>query len=61
MKNAAEELANTPTVCRKSYVHEAVVEAFENGVLEEYADALKNTRSPAKREQVLAEVVAAAC
>ncbi|MGA9796478.1 MAG: hypothetical protein WBQ17_13190 [Rhizomicrobium sp.] len=61
VKNAAEELANTPTVCRKSYVHEAVVEAFENGVLEDYADALKNTRSPAKREQALAEVVAAAC
>ena len=38
VKNAAEELANTPTVCRKSYVHEAVVEAFENGVLEDYAD-----------------------
>ncbi len=61
VKNAAEELSNTPTVCRKSYVHDAVVEAFENGVLEDYADALKATRSPAKREQVLAEVVAAAC
>ncbi|HWD50284.1 MAG TPA: hypothetical protein VG309_10160 [Rhizomicrobium sp.] len=60
VRHAADELANTPTVCRKSYVHEAVVEAFENGVLEEYADALKNTRSPAKREAVLAEVVAAA-
>ncbi len=60
VKNAAEELSNTPTVCRKSYVHEAVVEAFENGVLEDYADALKATRSPAKREEVLAEIVAAA-
>jgi DNA topoisomerase-1 len=60
VRNAAEELANTPTVCRKSYVHEAVVQAFENGVLEDYADALKSARSPAKREQVLAEVVAAA-
>ncbi|HEY2034522.1 MAG TPA: hypothetical protein VGH02_12625 [Rhizomicrobium sp.] len=61
VKNAAEELANTPTVCRKSYVHDAVVEAFENGVLEDYADALKNTRSPKKREEALAEVIAAAC
>jgi DNA topoisomerase-1 len=60
VRHAADELANTPTVCRKSYVHEAVVEAFENGVLEDYADALKNTRSPAKREAVLAEVVATA-
>ena len=61
VKNAAEELANTPTVCRKSYVHDAVVEAFENGVLEDYADALKATRSPKKREEALAEVIAAAC
>ena len=27
----AEELANTPTVCRTSYVHDAVVAAFEAG------------------------------
>lgn len=31
--DAAEELANTPTVCRKSYVHDSVVEAFESGRL----------------------------
>lgn len=31
--DAAEELANTPTVCRKSYVHDSVVEAFESGKL----------------------------
>jgi len=31
--SAAEELANTPTVCRKSYVHDSVVEAFESGKL----------------------------
>ena len=61
VKNAAEELSNTPTVCRKSYVHDAVVDAFENGVLEDYANALKATRSPKKREEALAEVIAAAC
>ena len=27
----AEELSNTPTVCRTSYVHDAVVAAFEDG------------------------------
>jgi DNA topoisomerase-1 len=58
VRNAAEELSNTPTVCRTSYVHEAVVQAFENGVLQDYADALKASRSPATREQVLAHVVA---
>lgn len=30
---ASEQLANTPTVCRKSYVHDAIVEAFESGRL----------------------------
>lgn len=30
---AANDLANTPTVCRKSYVHETVIAAFEKGVL----------------------------
>ena len=57
VRSAADELTNTVAVCRKSYVHQAVVEAFENGVLEDYADALKAARSPAKREQVLADVV----
>ena len=31
---AADDLANTVTICRKSYVHEAVVDAFERGTLE---------------------------
>jgi DNA topoisomerase-1 len=30
---AANDLANTPTVCRKSYVHETVIAAFEKGAL----------------------------
>jgi DNA topoisomerase I len=33
VKDAAEALANTPAVCRASYVHPAVVEAHANGVL----------------------------
>ena len=57
VRAAADELTNTAAVCRKSYVHQAVVDAFENGVLEDYADALRAARSPAKREQVLADVV----
>ncbi len=50
----AEELANTPTVCRKSYVHEAVVTAFEQGALARLA---KPTRSPIKKAEVLARIV----
>ena len=58
--SAAEELANTPAICRKSYVHEAVVTAFEDGVLERFAATLKSCRSAAKREQFLAQVLATA-
>ena len=54
----SEQLANTPTICRKSYVHQTVVAAFENGKLEKFSEALKRRRSPAHREQLLAQVVA---
>jgi DNA topoisomerase I len=54
----SEELANTPTICRKSYVHQTVVAAFENGRLAKFSEILKRRRSPAHREQLLAQVVA---
>ena len=54
----SEELANTPTICRKSYVHQTVVAAFENGRLAKFSETLKRRRSPAHREQLLAQVVA---
>ena len=54
---AAAELANTPAVCRRSYVHASIVDAFEQGTLPSQADAGKR-RIPAAK-QVLAEVVAA--
>jgi DNA topoisomerase-1 len=60
VKEAAEELSNTPAVCRRSYVHETVVTAFEKGVLERFSSTLKACRSPARREQFLAQVVATA-
>ncbi len=60
VRSAAEELANTPAICRRSYVHDAVVTAFEDGVLERFADTLKSCRSPARKEQFLAQVLAAA-
>ena len=55
---AATDLANTPAICAKSYVHEAVVTAFEDGILEQFAETLRNCRSAARREKVLAEVMA---
>lgn len=54
----SENLANTPTICRKSYVHQTVVAAFENGKLAKFSEGLKRRRSPAHREQLLAQVVA---
>ncbi|WP_394014363.1 DNA topoisomerase IB [Roseixanthobacter pseudopolyaromaticivorans] len=58
VRDAAEALANTPTVCRKSYVHGTIVTAFEDGVLERFSATLKGCRSPARRAEVLAQIVA---
>jgi DNA topoisomerase-1 len=60
VRAAADDLANTPTICRKSYVHDTVVTAFEEGLLERFAATLKGCRSASRREQLLAQVVAAA-
>ncbi|WP_406677719.1 DNA topoisomerase IB [Rhodopseudomonas infernalis] len=60
LREAADELANTPAICRKSYVHATIVTAFEDGILERFAATLKGTRSQTKREQLLAQVVTAA-
>jgi DNA topoisomerase-1 len=54
----SEHLANTPTIARKSYVHQTVVSAFETGRLAKFSDMLKGRRSPAHRERLLAQVVA---
>ena len=54
---AADTLANTPAICRKSYVHQAVVAAFEEGALDRFSDALKRCRSATRRAQLLTEVI----
>lgn len=60
IREAADELSNTPAICRKSYVHETIVTAFEDGILERFAATMKGCRSQARREQLLAQVVKAA-
>lgn len=60
VRDAAETLANTPTVCAKSYVHASVVTAFEAGALSRFAATLRGCRSPVKRAEVLARIVASA-
>jgi DNA topoisomerase-1 len=52
---AADDLTNTATICRKSYVHEAVVEAFEQGKLSDVKKSSGGRYPPAR--QILAEVI----
>lgn len=60
IRETAEQLVNTPAICRRSYVHETVVTAFEKGILEKFSQTLKSCRSPGSREKVLAQIVSAA-
>jgi DNA topoisomerase I len=60
VRAAADELSNTPAICRKSYVHDTIVTAFEDGILERFAATMKGYRTQAKRERLLAQVVVAA-
>jgi DNA topoisomerase-1 len=50
---ASETLANTPTVCRKSYVHDSVIAAYEEGRLPR-----RTPRSLERQAMALARVVA---
>ena len=60
VRAAADELSNTPAICRKSYVHDTIVTAFEDGILERFAATMTGYRSQSKREALLAQVVTAA-
>jgi DNA topoisomerase-1 len=57
IRAAAETLANTPAICRKSYVNRSVVAAFEEGTLEQFSDALKRCRSATGRARLLTEII----
>ncbi|WOH81902.1 DNA topoisomerase IB [Bradyrhizobium sp. BEA-2-5] len=60
IRAAADKLSNTPAICRKSYVHDTIVTAFEEGILERFAATMGGYRTQSKREQLLAQVVMAA-
>lgn len=49
----SEELANTPAICRKSYVHAIVVKAFDKGLLTTVAAGGKAKRGEALLRAVL--------
>jgi DNA topoisomerase-1 len=59
VRQAADELVNTPAIARKSYVHEAVCSAFEADGFEHFAATFKRCSSQAQRERLLAEIVSA--
>jgi DNA topoisomerase-1 len=60
LRGAANELTNTPTICRKSYVNEIVMDAFEKGALQRFSAVLGVRGSQSRREIVLAQVLEAA-
>jgi DNA topoisomerase I len=60
VRAAADELSNTPAICRKSYVHDTIVTAFEDGILERFAATMTGYRTQSRRERLLALVVTAA-
>lgn len=42
VRKVAEQLGNTPTVCRGSYIHPKVIESYKNGItLEEFTERKK--------------------
>jgi DNA topoisomerase I len=60
VRSTADDLVNTPTVCRRSYVHDTIFAAFENGALKRFSSQLRQCRSSSGRERVLAQLVASA-
>ncbi len=57
MKNVSADLANTPTVARKSYVHALVVQAFEDGLLPSILRQTRSGRVRSRGENALARLL----
>jgi len=57
VKRVAEQLGNTPTVCRASYIHPAVLKSYESGVtLAEFERKMKRRIKLAQAEYEAEEV-----
>ncbi len=54
---AASQLRNTRTVCRQSYVHPAVLDAYRDGSLSQEWRASRSTNQLARSEQTLLRVL----
>jgi len=59
IKRVAEKLGNTPAVCKKSYIHPGVIDAFlENGVLElVFKEASRAQHALSKHEAAVIDLV----
>jgi DNA topoisomerase-1 len=57
VRSAADKLDNTPTICRRSYIPNPVVAAFENGSLQRMR---ARTNRPPPGERLLSEVLSSA-
>lgn len=57
VKTVAERLGNTPSVCRSSYIHPAVIKAYENGVtIAEFQPRIKRQKHKIEPEYLPEEV-----
>ena len=45
IKNVAKQLGNRPATCRKYYVHPAILEAYQNGVLLDLVSQMAGTKA----------------
>jgi len=53
IKVVAQQLGNTPAVCRKCYVHPAVLDAYTTGRLREFLKDRRATKHPEMVDQVM--------
>lgn len=60
VRTVADELANTPAVARKSYIHASIIDAFEQGKLTKLRRRLRAKPFSPRRERLLLSVVRAA-
>jgi DNA topoisomerase-1 len=54
MNEIADRLCNTPTVVRRSYVHDRLIEAFESGKLQSIGKKVRRQRSRSRAESIVA-------
>ena len=54
---AAEALGNTRAVCRASYVHPAVIEAFQEGTMAEIWDRVRQGAQLTRAERLVVELL----